>query len=84
MSANVAGAAKPVGESARELIRERNQLDLELYRFADGLLSTAIAEQGPSFPREVAAFRALNRVPNVANRHLSGPARRILRAALPR
>jgi Galactose-3-O-sulfotransferase len=84
VTANVAGGPKPVSESARELIRERNQLDLELYRFADRLLSTAVAEHGPSFPREVAAFRALNRVTNVANRHLSGPARRILRAALPR
>jgi hypothetical protein len=84
VTANVADRPKPLSESARELIRERNQLDLELYRFADRLLSTAIAEQGPSFPREVAAFRALNRVSNVANRHLSGPARRIVRAALPR
>jgi hypothetical protein len=31
VSANVAGAAKPVGGSPRELIRERNQLDHELY-----------------------------------------------------
>jgi hypothetical protein len=84
VTANVAAAAEPVGESARELIRERNQLDLELYGFADRLLSAAIAEQGPSFPREVTVFRALNRVPNAANRQLSGPARRILQTVLPR
>jgi hypothetical protein len=84
VTANVADRPKPVSESARELIRKRNRLDIELYRFADRLLSTAIAEEGASFPREVAAFRALNRVPNVANRHLSGRARRILQGALPR
>ena len=84
VTANVAGGPKPMTDSARALIRERNQLDLELYRFADGLLSAAVAKQGPSFPREVVAFKALNRVPNVINRHLSGRPRRALRATLPR
>ena len=84
VTANVASGPKPMTESARELIRERNQLDLELYRFADELLSAAVAEQGPSFPREVAAFKAWNRVPNMVNRHVSGPARRALQGALPR
>jgi hypothetical protein len=84
VTANVASGPKPISESARELIRERNQLDLELYRFADELLSAAIAEQGPSFARELAAFKSLNRVPNAVNRHLSGRPRRIVQGALPR
>lgn len=85
VTANVAaGGPKPFPDSARELIRERNQLDLELYRFADELLSAAIADQGPWLAREVAAFKLLNRVPNAVNRRISGRPRRALRAALPR
>ncbi len=85
VTANVAGRSpRPMPDSALELIRERNQLDFELYRFADGLLSAAVSEQGTSFAREVAAFKLLNRVPNAVNRRISGRPRRILQAALPR
>jgi Galactose-3-O-sulfotransferase len=84
VTANVATRPKQATERTLERIRERNRLDLELYEFADELLSAAIAEQGASFPREVAAFKAWNRVPNLAHRHVSGRARRVLQAALSR
>lgn len=84
VTANAARSPQPIAEAAREQVRERNQLDLELFRFANERLSTAIAEQGPSFPREVAALRALNRLADFANRQVSGRARGVLQAALPR
>ncbi len=46
-------------ERALELIRERNELDQELYAFARGLFLDQVARQGKTFGLEVSAFRAL-------------------------
>jgi hypothetical protein len=83
VTANVATGAKPASVAALESIRERNQLDLELYEFARELLSAAIERHGESLQREVAVFRALNRVPNRIHPYTGAPVRRLLRG-LPR
>jgi hypothetical protein len=83
VTANVSTRPKPASATALELIRERNQLDLELYEFARALFSAAVERQGESLQREVAIFRALNRVPNTIRPHAPAPVRRMLRA-LPR
>ena len=46
-------------ERAVDLIREREQLDLELYAFARQLFARQVAAQGSSFGLEVAAYRAM-------------------------
>jgi hypothetical protein len=83
VTANVSTRPKPASEAAVELIRQRNQLDLELYEFARGLFSAAIEREGESLRREVAIFEALNRVPNRIRPHAPAPVRRLLRG-LPR
>ena len=52
------------GDSAMELIAERDRLDVALYEDAQQLLEAAIEREGVAFGREVAVFRALNRIPN--------------------
>jgi Galactose-3-O-sulfotransferase len=83
VTANVSTRPKPAGETAVELIRERNQLDLELHEHARGLFSAAIEDQGDSLRREVAVFQALNRVPHRIRPYAPAPVRRLLRG-LPR
>ena len=46
-------------ERAIELIREREQFDLELYTFAEHLFDKQVGAQGSSFGLEVAAYRAM-------------------------
>jgi hypothetical protein len=82
-TANVATGPKPASATALESIRERNQLDLELYEHARGLFSAAIEHHGESLQREVAVFRALNRVPARVRLHTRAPVRNLLRR-LPR
>jgi hypothetical protein len=48
-----------VSERAIQLIREREQLDIELYTFAEHLFDKQVAAQGSSFGLEVAAYRAM-------------------------
>jgi hypothetical protein len=74
----------PPTEAALELIRERNRLDLELYEHADKLLSAAVERQGSSFRREVAVFKALNRIPNKLGPRIPAPLRHPVRSLLPR
>lgn len=83
-TANVANRPTTASEDTRERIRERNRLDLELYAFADELLASAVAAEGASFQRELAAFKAWNRIPNAVYPHVSGRARKVLRSVLPR
>jgi Galactose-3-O-sulfotransferase len=66
MSVNAAGESTPApaDDDAIAAIRQRNRLDLELYEFASELFAAAIARQGASFRREVAVFRAVNRIPD--------------------
>jgi Galactose-3-O-sulfotransferase len=84
MSVNAAkDADQPPTAAAVAAIRERNRLDLDLYRFARGLLEAAVAEQGSSFRREVAAFQALNRIPDALGPRTPPRLRRLVRR-LPR
>jgi Galactose-3-O-sulfotransferase len=83
VAGNVSTGPKPASAAALELIRERNQLDLELYEHARGLFSAAIDDQGESLRHEVAIFRALNRVPSRIRPHTPAPVRRLLQG-LPR
>jgi hypothetical protein len=76
--------AEPPSREAIELIRERNRLDLELYDHARDLFAAAVERHGASFRREVAAFRALNRIPNKLGPRIPAPLRHPLRAVLPR
>lgn len=55
-----------VSERAVELIREREELDLELYDFARTLFAEQIAGQNRSFNMEVSLFRALRPVSRMA------------------
>jgi Sulfotransferase family len=48
-----------VSQRAVELARERNELDLELYRFACDLFAAQLDRQDRSFGPEVSAYRAL-------------------------
>ena len=75
---------EPPPAAAIELIRERNQLDLELYDHARDLFSAAVERQGGSFRREVAAFTALNLIPNRIAPRIPTSLRRPLRSMLPR
>jgi Galactose-3-O-sulfotransferase len=84
VTANVATRPKPASEAAVEAIRERNQLDLELYDHARGLFSAAIEQQGESLRREVAVFQAMNQVPNSIRPYTPALVRRLFRVGLPR
>ena len=66
MSVNAARTSEgaPVDEGAIAAIRKRNRFDLELYHFARGLFEAAVARHGSSLRRELAAFQALNRIPD--------------------
>ena len=75
---------EPPSPRAIELISERNELDLELYEHARRLFDEEVERQGPSFQREVAAFRALNRIPNALGPRIPARLRHPLRAVLPR
>ena len=70
--------------AAIELIRERNRFDLALYEHAAKLFAAAVERQGPSFRREVAAFRFLNRIPNAIGPRIPARWRHPVRAVLPR
>jgi hypothetical protein len=83
VTANVSTRPKPASEAAVELIRQRNQLDLELYEFARELFSAAVEREAESLRREVAIFRTLNRVPNRIRPYAPAPVRRLVRG-LPR
>lgn len=72
--------SEPPSTEAVELIRERNQLDIELYAYARELFSLAVERQGSSFRREVAAFKVLNRVPNTIGPQIPAQWRHPLRA----
>jgi Galactose-3-O-sulfotransferase len=55
-----------------DAIRERNELDLELYQFVARGLDTAIERQGESFQRELAVFRAVHKPVNAIGRRAQG------------
>ena len=45
-----------------EMIREHNRFDIALYAYAQQLFEEQVRRQGPSFPLELAWFRARNRL----------------------
>jgi hypothetical protein len=75
---------EPQTREAIDLIRERDQLDLELYDHAEKLFQAAVERGGASFRREVAAFRVLNRIPNAVGPRIPASWRHPLRSALGR
>jgi hypothetical protein len=78
LAGNVSSHTKvEVTPEATELIRQRNQLDLELYDHALELFSAAVGGQGPSFEREVAAFKLVNKIPNKIGPHAGSLIRRL-------
>jgi hypothetical protein len=85
MSANAARDfdSAPVDVGAIAAIRERNRLDLELYGFGRALFEDAIARHGAAFRRELAVFRALNRIPDRLGPRTPPRLRRLVRL-LPR
>jgi len=54
------GVRVEVTTEAREIIRDRNALDLELYQFARQVFQENIRREGSLFHMEVSAFQALN------------------------
>lgn len=82
---NVSSGAKQQrpNERTMELIHERNQFDLELYRFARDLFAAKVDEHGKSLQREVAVFRVANKVPNKVFPHAEGAIRRLMPARFP-
>jgi Galactose-3-O-sulfotransferase len=83
---NVSAAELPAPPTpaAIDQIRERNRFDLALYEHAAKLFAAAVASHGPSFAREVAAFRVLNRIPNAIGPRMPTRWRHSLRPILPR
>lgn len=75
---------RPATQGALDLIRERNQADLQLYEFARALFLAAVDERGPALRRDVAVFRILNRIPNRFADRVPLATRRRLKARLPR
>lgn len=51
---------REVSPEALDLIKAHNQLDIELYAFASKLFDEQVKAQGPSFNRELKAFKILN------------------------
>ncbi|NJN67448.1 MAG: sulfotransferase family 2 domain-containing protein [Chloroflexaceae bacterium] len=51
---------EPISDETRLLIERCNQLDMALYHDAQGRFEKTVAEQGPSFQKEVEEFRHLN------------------------
>ena len=76
-------AARTEGERldgrALATIRERNRLDLELYDFGRELFAAAVGQSGASFRRELAAFRALNLIPEKLGPRTPPRLRRLVR-----
>ena len=70
----------PPSDRASELISERDRLDMALYEHAQRVLAAAIEREGLSFPREVAAFRVLNRIPNAVGPRVPAPLRNPVRS----
>jgi hypothetical protein len=52
-------AAEEISHDQRELIEAANQLDVELYSFAQGVFEDAVAASGPDFAADVETLRGL-------------------------
>jgi hypothetical protein len=54
-------ARDKLSAEVRAAIESANQLDLELYRYAESLFHEQVVRQGENFPNEVKAFQRNNR-----------------------
>ena len=70
-----------VSERAVELVRERNELDVELYKFARELFEAKLSRQDRSFGLEVSAYRALRPLSRAAAGRTERVLRKLYRAA---
>jgi hypothetical protein len=87
MTQNVAPSLDlDVSDQALALIRERNELDLELYEVARSLFVERLERYGRSFSKEVTLMKALNRIPNarLTQSLLNSPLRRKLQKGIAR
>jgi len=57
-----------VTQRAVQLVRDRNELDIDLYTFAERLLTEQIRRQGRSFQAEVGFYRALGPASRLAGK----------------
>lgn len=57
--------SRPISNEALDLIRERNELDLELHAEAKRMFANLVGRQDDSFGREVARFKKMNRFSEV-------------------
>jgi hypothetical protein len=69
------GPPLEISDRAKELIREQNLLDLELYEFGRDLFARQVAQQGRSFRLEAGAFRAMRPFSRMVGR---GPVEKLL------
>ncbi len=53
---------KDVPKDVLDIIRNKNELDIDLYRFAEERLEELIRKQGPSFQEELKIFKLQNKV----------------------
>lgn len=51
-----------IPQETMELIRNYNRLDMELYRYAEGLFNKMVDRQGPAFSEDLTKFKALNKI----------------------
>ena len=70
-----------VSDRAVELVRERNELDFELYRFARELFAAQLSRQDRSFGLEVSVYRALRPLSRAAAGRTERVLLRLKRAA---
>jgi hypothetical protein len=49
-----------IPQTTLNLIKEKNQFDLELYQYATQILQTLVKDQGNSFIKDVEDFQAIN------------------------
>ena len=64
-------ARKPIDQETLEVIRAVNQLDLELYRYAESRLENEVRSQGAAFAAELRRFKRLNGMYGRLHRHAS-------------
>ncbi len=50
-----------ISKDTLNLIAKYNQLDIELYRYAQRMFDELVSQHGPSFKKEVATFKLLNK-----------------------
>lgn len=83
-NAATGGRDVPVPEGVIETIRERNALDISLYRAAQKRFEADVASAGTHFQREVSALPHLNRVPDAVSRRSQPVMKKVARSRVGR